>query len=381
MRKKTRLPVLALAFVGLAHAVPQTDIPPARLANDFVFRALQKEKAENAAIAPGGPLAGLAAIGAAGHTLPELAGRRVGGSPEAADKLLEALGKAEQKFGRSVTLRHTRSAWLTTDAAVPAEVLTVRPMAEALQGAPRFLDRATAGWRFSVLDRKPPAQKPTGLATVSAFEAPGLDTMTPQPEGAQILFDRKPVETLYAIAEGYSEDEIAQTVTLRLGRDTPHLLILAIPRESTKLDDFMTEVGARVETAVGAEKQVAFARFPRIVQTTEADVAEALGLGKEEISAQTRTGVVIGGTYKEIAGGSGAGRGGGGGIGLKAWRPPVPMISLSPGSGSRGKVNEPKPPPTFTFDRPFVYAVVEPKSRTIVLAGIVRKVEPAKPSK
>jgi hypothetical protein len=54
---------------------------------------------------------------------------------------------------------------------------------------------------------------------------------------------------------------------------------------------------------------------------------------------------------------------------------PMPARAGGGGLNRNGKSVKPKEIPNVRIDRPFTYAVVERKSRTIVLAGIVRELE------
>lgn len=372
MSQKRRLPILALALVAVAPALtPRQDANPVRLSNDFVFRALAKETKGNAAVAPGGPLAALAALGAAGNALPESALRRVGGSTEAADRLLRSLDRSEQGLGQGVVLRHARSAWLSEPVALDPTIVDVQPASHSRVGAESFF-RRYAVLSLPALEKKE-AARPTGLATVSAFEAIASPRLMPLPKERSLVFDGKPVDSLSTMATGYLADDIAQTVSIPLTANLSHYLVLTMPREDAKLNDLMPEVGARVEQAILIEDEPAMVQLPRIVTTSESDVADALGLASANVAAQTQTAVTIGAKFiprRNMPGSMGSP----GGISMTVWHP---RNLPNPGfGGSAGKPAKPvKEIPNVNFDRPFTYAVVEKKSRTILVAGIVRKID------
>lgn len=369
MTNKRRLPFLALALVAASHAAPQYEANPIRLSNDFVFRALAKETKGNVAIAPGGPLAALAALGAAENPLPELAQQRLGGSSEAAEKLLKTLGKAEQGLNQTVILRHSRSAWLTEPVGIEPSVVAVHPASESAPGLRAFLAQAALP-----KEEKKEATKPAGLASISSFEALDARTLNPLPKEMSIRFEGRPVDSVSAVGNGYFADDIAETVVVPIASQSNHVLVLTLPKDGAKLNDLMVEIGSRVEQIMGAEEQLAYVQFPRIATATDLDAAEPLGLGKANVTAETRTFVTIGGKYVPPKGGVRGGAGGGG-ISMRIWRP-MPMPAMGGANLNRnGKNAKAKEIPNVRIDRPFTYAVVERKSRTIVLAGIVRELE------
>jgi hypothetical protein len=387
MQKKRQVSMLALVAVAVANGVPQTSgrTPnPTQLSNDFVFGALARETSGNFAVAPGGALAGLAGLGAAGHALPPSAARVLGDSPESAERLVDNLARIEGHLPRSIAMRHSRNAWLTEAVSIDPNLMGIRPAEAASEEAPRWLDRVSPPRMAKAPTASAPSpavQKPTGLATVTVFEAPGIPHLNPLPPPMQITFAGKRVESLTGNATTYLEDDLGQTVSIALGRPEDPYLVLSVPRPDRKLSDLTPGIGARLLAAISAKPQLAFVRLPRIQAECDDDLSRDLGLNKSDVSVRSRTFVWIGAPYRIPGSGkSGNGVGSAGRVNLPIWNPQPPLLTGMPTSGRSGS-GQVQAPPVVTVDRPFYYAVIDPRSRAVLLAGTIQQVPAAEPEK